>query len=113
MNIPNDLKEKMIAKLQTYEYGYDEDEAIELISKRTKYIPDECLPNFYEWIENKEISDIKIKGLSIKDIMYCLYKSNKTIQNFIICIKYFNDYNKEGCKYKGNYSECFISLYIR
>lgn len=111
MNIPNDLKEKMIAKLQTYEYGYDEDEAIELISKRTKYIPDECLPNFYEWIENKKISDIKIKGLSIRDIMYADKKYNH-IHNFIECLTPFNNYCKLGFKDKEKYLNSFFYLYI-
>lgn len=111
MNIPNDLKVKMIEKLQTYEYGYDEDEAIELISKRTKYIPDECLPNFYEWIENKEISDVKIKGLSIRDIMYS-YAHMNYIEDFIVSTKYFNDYCKEGCTNKDAYLQMFLPFFI-
>lgn len=111
MNIPNDLKEKMIAKLQTYKYGYDEDEANELIEKRAKYIPDICLPNFYEWVSDKDISDIKVKGLSIRDIMYS-YAHMNYIEDFIVSINYFNDYCKEGYINKDAYLQMFLPFFM-
>lgn len=113
MTIPKDLKERMILKLQSYDdgYDYDEDEAIRLIKNRTEYIPDKCLPNFYEWLNNKNISDIKVKGLSIRDIMYSDYNFNQ-IHDFIMCLPYFNDYCKNNYKDKEKYLYSFWDLYV-
>lgn len=89
--------------------GFKKDYAIDCANKITDIIPKELYGNIQEWIDDKPISDIKYKGISIKDIMeqdikygvkHDFFESLEAMMMYIqcgcrdksICKKYFRYY---------------------
>lgn len=92
-------KDKIISKLQTDTYGYNEIQARRIYKSIFTDYPDELIPNLEEWVENKPISRIEYNGVSIRDIMYQDYdKNGNIVYDFVKSYKLIKDYLNSNIK---------------
>lgn len=70
-----------------------------------KKMPEELLPNLNEWLDNKPLSDIKVHGISVNDILE-KFKNRNDI-DFIEVLQYFADWKTEGFADSFSYNMYF------
>lgn len=80
--------------------GYGRWYAVPFVDKIFKYLPEELYVNLEEYIDEKPISDIKLHGVSLKDIIN-QYGEDGRKEPFIDACEAMIAYIKTGYVYKG------------
>lgn len=92
-------KDKIISKLQTYNYGYNEIQARRIYKSIFTNYPNELIPNLEEWLEDRPISRIEYNGVSVRDVMYQDYdKNGNIVYDFLDCLRLVISYIQSNNK---------------
>lgn len=92
-------KDKIISKLQTYTYGYNEIQARRIYKSIFTNYPNELIPNLEEWLEDRPISRIEYNGVSVRDVMYQDYdKNGNIVYDFLDCLRLVISYIQSNNK---------------